>query len=76
MSEWPKRYDTEVDRDGVIIGMTDEVMDGDLMMYEDFERLLNWVACKYCTESDYVDMSFEQIKEAIIEVVRTDIPGV
>lgn len=67
MSDWPKRYDSEVDRDGVIIGLTDEVPYGDWVSSEDFDYLL-----MYCAEivkrdtKGYSELPLSEIRTSIL----------
>jgi succinate dehydrogenase flavin-adding protein (antitoxin of CptAB toxin-antitoxin module) len=68
MSNWPKRYDVEVDKDGVIIGLTDdEVADGDWLQWENFERLLELAAHEIYHSGMSHDKDPEEVKVRLLK---------
>ena len=69
MSEWPERYDSEVDKYGVIIGITDEVKNGEWIRYEDFERVLEF-AISAIQAAGQTDRDRETISHDIIETIQ------
>lgn len=71
MSDWPKRYDAEVDRDGVIIGLTDEIKGGDWVSSEDFDYLLTYCAEIIHRDPKFQRLSVDQLKDAMLQ----EIPG-
>jgi hypothetical protein len=70
MSEWPIRYDYEVDKDGVIIGLTDKVKDGVLIYYEDFERILNFAAKAMIAGKLIEHHDIKGVEKIILETIR------
>jgi hypothetical protein len=70
-SNWPQRYTVGVVNNpmGSFKVTLMETQDGELTKSNDFNKLLKYIVDRSLDNSDYVDMSYEQIAQEILNKV-------